>query len=194
MTFLVTIRERVIFWSLFQSPKYSFLALKCPVLAKVEIQNSIQMQSLSLPSAWGCGRWKALVQWDSSISQEDISTPPSLPTRLLLTPWDPARLGGSPATAVIALPITPQLSPGYRWLPRASGMILQGRTFFGHWSPLRVYPEKARTSEELVLQGATLNKWLSRIDRDPALRVDITLRYILYISQNRRIELRFPQQ
>lgn len=55
-----------------------------------------------------------------------------------------------------------------------------------------MYPEKARTSEELVLQGATLNKWLSRIDRDPALRVDITLRYILYISQNRRIELRFP--
>lgn len=45
MTFLVTIREK-------NHPLVTFQALKCPVLAKVETQNSTQMHSLSLPSTW----------------------------------------------------------------------------------------------------------------------------------------------
>lgn len=106
---------------------------------------------------------------------------------LLLTSRTQVLAGRSgEATAVIALP-----SHSARG---ARGFHLQVPTLhlstcFGHWSPLLVHPEQARTFKEFKLQGAALITCLTRSDGESDPLVGITLRSILHHIQSRRIDL-----
>lgn len=154
---------------------------------KSKTRHSIQMLSFSPPSAWGyCNIRSVHTVGFSCLPAGCCSS--SLPTSRTQVGGGGGVGGNCCHCSAIAITIT--LSAEHPQLPPPSAMSLHMRTFFGHWSPLLAHPDQARTSEEFMLRGASLNTWLTRIDGDPAPLV-IILGYILHCIQS-RTELQLP--
>lgn len=86
ITFLATIREQIILWSL-SVPRVFISSINMLSFGKKNRNSKHHSNVELLPSpVLGCCRWGGFRQWDEFIFQEGVFTAPSLLTRLLLTP------------------------------------------------------------------------------------------------------------